>query len=85
MWNGKTYPLDVPRETWSEFTSIHDGDYDRINSRVVQLIALDVTTEGELLDDTDINHYRETSDLPTDVQYELDSILGVESFAEGSD
>jgi hypothetical protein len=76
MWNGKTYPVDVPPETWGTFTSLHDADYDRINSRIVELIALDVATDGQLVGDYAATYNDQSSDLPTEVQYELDSILG---------
>lgn len=85
MWNGKTYPVDVPRETWGKFTSLHDAEYDRINSRIVQLIALDVATDGQLVDDNKTSYQNYPSDLPTEVQYELESILGPQDAPGDSD
>lgn len=81
IWSGKTYPLDVPPETWNEFKSLHDADYDRINSRVVELVALDVATGGQLLASTDTDHHSDTADLSTEVQYELDHILQTDADA----
>ncbi|NHX37816.1 MULTISPECIES: hypothetical protein [Halolamina] len=44
MYRTKSYQIDTPEALWREFTAIHD-DRDRINSRLVELVAQDVREE----------------------------------------
>ncbi len=48
-YNTTSYQTDVPGELWTEFRQQHD-DRDRINSRIVELIAMDVKRQSDGLD-----------------------------------
>lgn len=57
--------MDTPEALWREFTSLHD-DRDRINSRLVELVAQDVR---EQVDDG----------LDPEVRAEVNRVLGGDS------
>lgn len=44
-----TYQIDTPQALWDRFSRLHD-DRDRINHRVVELIAADVREQTEPAD-----------------------------------
>jgi len=60
----KSYQIDTPEPLWSEFTAIHD-DRDRINSRLVELVAMDVREASD-------------GDLDPGVRAEINRVLGGE-------
>jgi hypothetical protein len=64
VYRTKSYQIDTPEALWREFTAIHD-DRDRINSRLVELVAEDVREET---DDA----------LDPEVRAEINRILGGE-------
>lgn len=61
-YSTKGYTIETPALVWREFHRLHD-DRDRINSRVVELIAEDVQRLSD-------------GDLEPDVEAELNRILG---------
>jgi len=61
----KSYQIDTPEPLWREFTAIHD-DRDRINSRLVELVAEDVREAAD-------------GDLDPEVRTEINRVLGGES------
>lgn len=49
VYDTTSYQTDVPGDLWTEFLQQHD-DRNRINSRIVELIAEDVEAQADSLD-----------------------------------
>jgi hypothetical protein len=58
----KSYQIDIPEALWNAFMAIHD-DRDRINSRLVELVAEEVEEVAD-------------GDLDPEVRTDINRILG---------
>lgn len=66
----KTYPVESPKVLWKYWKRVHEEDYDRFNERVVELLAADLMAASGY------------EDLPTEVQYEIDRVLGEQAYSD---
>lgn len=64
LWSTTSYILEVPSGTWDEFKQQHK-DRDRINERLIELVAEDVREAAD-------------GDLDAQIQDELNAVLGGE-------
>lgn len=64
LWSTTSYTLETPSETWDTFKQLHK-DRQRINKRLVELIAEDVREQAD-------------GELDPEVREELNAVLGGE-------